>query len=177
MLNRAQAALRPGYRFVVTTALRTLPMQRGLYDRYFQQLREQHPEWSQATLRRAANRFFAPWDQKAPPGHTTGGAVDVCLLSPGGRRLDLISPYEGWAGAPTWIEGLTPRARVNRMLLVEAMLGAGFSNCRDEYWHYSYGDAAWAVRVGAPFCIYGAATLPPGSPGTSPPPPGCGPPR
>ncbi len=47
------------------------------------------------------------------------------------------------------------------MILVEAMLGAGFSNCRDEFWHYSYGDAAWAVRTGAPYCIYGLIELPP----------------
>lgn len=157
MLNQAQDTLPPGYRFWVTTALRTLEMQQSLYDRYLSELRERHPDWSYATLRRATNRFFAPVDQKAPPGHCTGGAVDVRLISPGGRPLDLISPYEGWAGAPTWIEALTPAARRNRMLLVEAMLGAGFSNCRDEYWHYSFGDAAWAVRTGAASCIYGLA--------------------
>jgi D-alanyl-D-alanine dipeptidase len=39
------------------------------------------------------------------------------------------------------------------------MLGAGFSNCRDEWWHYSYGDAAWAVRTGRKTCVYGLATL------------------
>jgi D-alanyl-D-alanine dipeptidase len=160
MLNRAQASFPSGYRLRVTTALRTLDMQQALYDAYFQQLRERHPEWSHASLRRATNRFLAPADQKAPPGHTTGGAVDVQLLSAGGRLLDLISPYEGWAAAPTWIEGLTARARRNRMLIVEAMLQAGFSNCKDEYWHYSFGDAAWAVRTGASFCFYGLA-LPP----------------
>ena len=41
------------------------------------------------------------------------------------------------------------------MVMVEAMLGAGFSNCSDEYWHYSYGDSAWAVRVGETNCPYG----------------------
>jgi len=107
------------------------------------------------------NRFFAPVDQKAPPGHCTGGAVDVQLLGPGGKPLDVTSPFTGWQAAPTWIEGLTPEAKRNRMILVEAMLGAGFSNCRDEFWHYSYGDAAWAVRVGADYCIYGLAELPP----------------
>ena len=77
------------------------------------------------------------------------------LLSPSGKPLDLTSPYHGWAAAPTWRPGLSERARRNRMLLVEAMFGAGFSNCQEEFWHYSYGDAAWAVRTGAPYCIYG----------------------
>jgi hypothetical protein len=41
------------------------------------------------------------------------------------------------------------------MVMVEAMLNAGFSNCRDEYWHYSWGDSAWAVRTGEKTCPYG----------------------
>ena len=45
------------------------------------------------------------------------------------------------------------------MLLVETMLEVGFSNCRDEWWHYSYGDAGWAVRLGYPSCIYGQVEL------------------
>lgn len=161
MLNLAQSLLPPGYRLWVTTAYRTLEMQRVVYESYFNQLREKHPEWSYATLRRATNRFFAPVDQKAPPGHCTGGAVDVRLLSPGGKPLDVTSPFTGWQAAPTWIDGLTPKAHRNRMLLVETMLAAGFSNCRDEFWHYSYGDAAWAVRVGASYCIYGLIEPPP----------------
>jgi D-alanyl-D-alanine dipeptidase len=39
-------------------------------------------------------------------------------------------------------------------------MGAGFSNCRDEWWHYSYGDAGWAVRMGLDACIYDAIDLP-----------------
>ena len=43
---------------------------------------------------------------------------------------------------------------------VQAMLGAGFSNCRDEWWHYSWGDAGWAVRMGETECCYGLVDLP-----------------
>jgi D-alanyl-D-alanine dipeptidase len=160
MLNVAQASLPLGYRFRVTTALRTLETQRSLYEKYLGKLRADHPEWSNATLRRCTNRFLAPPDQKAPPGHCTGGAVDLRLLGPGGHALDLTSPYQGWAAARTHLPRLTPRALRNRRLLVEAMLGAGFSNCHEEYWHYSYGDAAWAVRTGSPFCFYGLIEAP-----------------
>jgi D-alanyl-D-alanine dipeptidase len=51
-------------------------------------------------------------------------------------------------------------AQANRDLLVNAMLGAGFSNCRDEWWHYSYGDAGWAVRANRDRCFYGLVHLP-----------------
>jgi len=52
-----------------------------------------------------------------------------------------------------------PEAEEHRKLLVETMLGVGFSNCRDEWWHYSYGDAGWAVRFGQETCSYGLIEL------------------
>lgn len=154
-LNLAQASLPPGYKLKVKSALRTLSAQRFGWDNYHKKLREEHPEWSYATLRRMTNKYFAPYDQPAPPGHCTGGAVDVGLLAPDGEELDLIAPTTGWQAAATWSDKISPEAKVNRMLMVEAMLGAGFSNCRDEYWHYSYGDSGWAVRIGVSECPYG----------------------
>jgi len=161
MVNRAQASLGPGLRLRVTTALRTLAKQRAHWDTYFAQLRERHPEWPLSALRRATNRYFAPYDQKAPPGHCTGGAVDVQLLGESGEPLDMVSPLEHWAAAYTWTDRISPEARTNRMLMVNAMLGAGFSNCREEFWHYSYGDSAWAVRCGLAACPYGLVEPPP----------------
>jgi D-alanyl-D-alanine dipeptidase len=160
MLNRAQASLPVGHSLWVRTALRTIEMQRDGYERRYGELQKQHPDWPHATLRRQTNRHFAPVDQRAPPGHCTGGAVDVWLLTASGRPAALASPFSMWEGAATWQQGLTPAAQANRAILYQAMIGAGFSNCEEEFWHYSYGDAAWAVRAGADHCIYGLA-LPP----------------
>lgn len=154
-LNRAQSALPEGYRLKIGTALRTLTMQKGGWDRYFQRMKDEHPHWSYASLRRATNKYHAPYDQPAPPGHCTGAAVDVGLLDPAGEPLDLIAPTQGWEAAYTWSDKINAEAKHYRMLMVNAMLDAGFSNCRDEYWHYSYGDSAWAVRVGQTTCLYG----------------------
>jgi len=33
------------------------------------------------------------------------------------------------------------------------MLEVDFSNCRDEWWHYSWGDAGWAVRMSETECF------------------------
>ncbi|MGQ9732500.1 MAG: M15 family metallopeptidase [Candidatus Zipacnadales bacterium] len=155
MVNRAQKLLPDGWRLWIRTALRTLDMQRDAYNRYFEQLACLHPDWDYATLRRMTNRYFAPVDQKAPPGHCTGGAVDVMLILPSGHPADLSSPFSQWEAPATFATGLTPRAAHNRTLLYKVMLTAGFSNCEAEYWHYSYGDAAWAVRTGADHCFYG----------------------
>lgn len=154
-LNLAHAALPRGYTLRVTTALRTKETQRALFDQYFAQLKEKHPEWHHATLRRQTCRFFAPYDQPAPPGHCTGAAVDVELLLPSGRQADLRKPLTGWKAARSLVPGLSERAVRYREVLFTAMLTAGFSNCREEFWHYSWGDAGWAVRVGEKACVYG----------------------
>ena len=106
-------------------------------------------------------RWVAPTDQKAPPGHCTGAAIDLQLEDLQGEVIDICSPYDRYSSAPTYCLGLTPEAEKNRRLLLDLMLEAGFSTCRDEWWHYSYGDAGWAVRVGAQECIYGRAYLDP----------------
>ncbi len=157
MVNSAAASLPSGYKLRAGTALRTLHMQKGGWDSYFNRMKTEHSEWPLSALRRATNKYFAPYDQPAPPGHCTGGAIDVGLMDPDGNSLDMIAPTSGWEAAYTWSDKISPEAHKNRMMMVEAMLGAGFSNCRDEYWHYSYGDSAWAVRTGAVTCPYGWA--------------------
>ncbi len=154
-LNQAQASLQDGMRLRGHTALRTLSMQKRGWDNYYKRMQEEHPNWPLSALRRATNRYYAPYDQKAPPGHCTGGAIDVNLLDKEGNDLDLIAPTTGWEAAYTWSDKLSPEAHKNRMIMVNAMLGAGFSNCREEYWHYSWGDSGWAVRVGEKECPYG----------------------
>jgi D-alanyl-D-alanine dipeptidase len=161
MLAEAARSLPEGVVLGVIEAWRPLQRQKRGYDRYFNELRRKHPEWPLSTLKRMTNRFLHPYDRKVPPGHCTGGAVDVSLYRPDGTELDLVSPYERkWTGAPTHVKGLTPEARDNRRMLLESMLGAGFSVCLQEFWHYSFGDAPWAVRTGRDVCFYGWIDLP-----------------
>jgi len=166
MLAAAQRNLPPGYKLKVGTALRTLQMQSDGYWNYLNGLREKHPQWPYSVLRRQANRFFHPPDYKTPPGHCTGGAVDVGLQDPEGKDLDLSSATkEGVNTRPTYSLYLTLEAKANRRILIEAMAGAGFSNCYDEWWHWSYGDSGWACRFEKPYAIYGmlgAEDYPPG---------------
>jgi D-alanyl-D-alanine dipeptidase len=134
---------------------------RGYWSHY-RDLEERHPEWPRSILRREANKFWHPPDTSAVPGHCTGGAVDVTLLDGDGSPLDMISArIEGANTQPTYSRHLTSAARANRELLVRVMTEAGFSNCYDEWWHWSYGDAGWACRVGHPHAIYGLVEEPP----------------
>jgi D-alanyl-D-alanine dipeptidase len=157
MLLAAAMSLPENLALVVFTGFRSLAMQARSYRLFRASLRREHPSWPEAILRRETNRFFHPPDVAAPPGHSTGGAVDAKLAYLNGRVLDSFSttrPEEkSWA---TFYPYLTPRARENRAVLYEAMLSAGFSNCPEEWWHYSFGDSGWAARLGEPYAIYGA---------------------
>jgi D-alanyl-D-alanine dipeptidase len=140
----------------IYTALRTLEQQAEMYWGNYNRAKEAHPNWPESVVRRMTNRFFAPPDAKAPPGHCTGAAVDIALIHrETGEGLDVRSPLTGWEGAPTAAKGLDAEAAGNRRLLCYVMHSTGLSNCRDEFWHWSYGDSAWAVRVGANTACYG----------------------
>lgn len=151
MLKRAVKSVAP-YGIGLREAWRSPERQKFIYDWYFNGL---SPEMSLATRRRMANRFFAPYDQKAPPGHSTGAALDVWLIDKDGTPLELHGPGKRFGSAPTFSTDLTKDIREKRRILYEAMMDSGFTNCRDEWWHYSYGDAGWAVRSGSKTCIYG----------------------
>jgi D-alanyl-D-alanine dipeptidase len=161
MVQIAAEGLPERFRLGVMECWRPIERQRRIYEWHFEAAREAFPERSLAHLRRTVNRFVAPVDQKAPPGHCTGAAVDVCLLDPSGEVVDVSRPYERFKASATYSLGLEKEAAEARMVLVESMLEAGFSNCRDEWWHYSWGDAGWAVRVGRDECHYGLVQLDP----------------
>lgn len=161
MVERAAHRLPRGVSFGLVEAWRPLARQQRIYDFMYRSAKEAWPHRDARALRRTVCRWVAPPDQKAPPGHCTGAALDLWLIDDNNEPIDVSSPYEQrFDAAPTYTLGLSPVALQNRMMLVETMAAEGFSNCRDEWWHYSFGDAGWAVRTGAPTCFYGMVELP-----------------
>ncbi|RYG43063.1 extracellular solute-binding protein, partial [bacterium] len=161
MVERAASSLPEGYRLGAVDAWRPFVRQQRIYDFLWESAKEAFPHRDDVALRRTVCRWVAPVDQKAPPGHCTGEAIDVFLLDESGEAIDVWSPYDRWQAASTYTLGLIESVHAARTILVEAMLAAGFSNCRDEWWHYSYGDAGWAVRMGETSCSYGLVELAP----------------
>jgi len=161
MLESAAKNLPVGLRYEVMECWRPIDRQRRIYDWHFAAALAAFPGRPYAALRKTVNRFVAPISQKAPPGHCTGAAVDVFLVDDQGEPIDVSAPFDRFGAAPTYSLGLTPEANAARIVLVDTMLRVGFSNCRDEWWHYSWGDAGWAVRTGETACVYGLADLPP----------------
>src|SRR5690606_29490915 len=157
MLKRAQESMPRGWHLQIVGAFRSFEVQRLMYERAKGELRAKHPEWSEELLTDYINVFSAPPVHETPPPHTTGGAVDLCVVDENGERLDMISPYEmGWDSAPTYIEGLNPEARKNRDFMIKVLLDAGLTNFLGEWWHWSYGEPGWSLRVNHPVALYGA---------------------
>jgi D-alanyl-D-alanine dipeptidase len=161
MMCRAQSHLPDGLHLEIQDAWRSPESQMKLFTLLSNELRSKNPAWTESELLEHANQFVANPFISAPPPHTTGGAVDVTVMNAAGEMLDMTSPY-GWSeiSAPTSYTGISKEARRNRHILIEAMSKAGFSNYLGEWWHWSYGDSAWALRAGLDTAIYGEASGP-----------------
>ncbi len=165
MLQRAQEALPDGYRLQLWGIYRSLAEQAEIYWRVYKAFQQEHPDWPKNILRRQTNRFVHPPDIKTPPGHSTGGAVDLSLEGPDGGALDMTAPFdpdseERRQVAATFAPLLAPEARAHREVLIRAMAAAGFTNYGGEWWHWSYGDSCWAWRQRRQVAPYGPAALP-----------------
>jgi zinc D-Ala-D-Ala dipeptidase len=161
MVERAARKLPEGYFLGLVDAWRPIERQQRIFDFMWKSAQEAYPHRDYRALRRTVCRWAAPTDQKAPPGHCTGAALDVWLVDEHNELIEVSAPFDRFHAAPTFSYGLSECALRNRMILVDTMLSVGFSNCRDEWWHYSYGDAGWAVRLDKPECFYGLARMDP----------------
>ena len=155
-LAQAAASLPDGTDLILIEGFRPLAQQRFMYEQLKAEFARKHPEWNTATLHRITNTMSAPPNDPCPPPHTTGGAVDLSLFRPEtGEWLDMTSPFEmDETSAPSDTPGLSDQAQANRRLLFGALEKAGLTNYLGEWWHWSYGDSGWALRVSADKAFY-----------------------
>jgi D-alanyl-D-alanine dipeptidase len=164
MLNKAAQYLPKGYKLDVFSAFRSVADQIEIYNRVYRRYKRRHKGAPKSVLRRLTNRFVHPPDIKTPPGHATGGCIDLGLIGPDGKQINMTKPFK-WRTpksrgvAATYAEDLHPDAKKHRKMLIDAMTKAGFTNYAGEWWHWSYGDSCWAWRLGKKTAIYGIAQL------------------
>ncbi|MBR8643134.1 M15 family metallopeptidase [Streptomyces tuirus] len=156
-LVRAQELLPDGVRLLFVEGYRPPALQRLNFEKYADELRAEHPDWSAEQLRTATSRYVSP-PEIAP--HSAGAAVDLTLVSADGRELDLgtrvnATPEESEGACYTDVQDIPPQARANRRTLAAALTAAGLVNYPTEWWHWSYGDRYWARATGAEHAIYG----------------------
>ena len=156
LLLQALTLLPKEYSFQIFDTLRPVSVQQALYDAYMAELMRLHPDWTREKLNEEIDQFVAlpRIDYRRPAPHTTGGAVDLTLCRGGtplpmGTDFDDFSPRAGtrYLEEHQELPG-DEEAAQNRRILYHCMLAVGFVNYSGEWWHFSYGDRAWAGKTG-----------------------------
>jgi D-alanyl-D-alanine dipeptidase len=155
MLILASEHLPTDYKIMVMSAYIPIWMQQEVWDRKMVKTKLQNPGVTDQIELEILNRKYAAYPKFGAP-HNTGGSVDVIILDEKNNPLDMGSPFGG-VGKPnhTRYRELTHEQINNRQMLYWVMINAGFLNSNPfEWWHYSYGDRAWAAYKGEQFAIY-----------------------
>lgn len=162
-LVEAAGLLPTDHHLVILDGWRPLEVQQSLYDRLKSQLLAQG--WTEGeAFYEELHRFVArpSHNPERPPRHLTGGAVDLTIAGPNGW-LDMGTPFDDFTDRAhtRFFEIHLPRddqerqIQRNRRLLYHIMIQAGFTNYSDEWWHFDYGNQAWAATCGHDHAFYG----------------------
>ena len=153
-LQKAAKALPEGYRFKLWDIWRPLAVQQAIFDAYAAEIAQKQPALSEKEIFEETKKFVFPpgSDVLFPPLHATGGAVDLTIVDEQGAELDMGTGFDyfGDAALPEYYEaaGRDERIRQNRRLLYFALIDAGFIPDSVEWWHFNYGNSAWARWTG-----------------------------
>jgi len=167
-LIQAQNRLPSSLRLCLYEGLRTISLQKQLFDERWRIIENRHAQWSDREIYQEVIRMVSPvttldGNPNIPP-HATGAAVDVYLVDAkthlpvemGILAKDWMQDAEGTL---SWTDStvISAEARENRDILSQAMVAEGFVNYPTEYWHWSYGDRYWAFVKQEPHAHYGPA--------------------
>lgn len=161
-LLKIQEGFDGNYRIKILDGWRPRKVQNALYQEFWQQLQNDHPDWSDEQLRYGTEQFVTMAnDPNRIPPHATGGTVDLTLVDKNGNELDMgtVFDYFGPEAAPDYFDTRNETIMTNRRLLADAMTAQGFTADEDEWWHFDYGCQLWAVRAGEPIAVYGEANI------------------
>lgn len=157
-LAEAQHKLPKHWRIIVKAGLRPLGVQIELLEKVQTMLAQKNPAWNAARVLAETRLLVSDPHVKIPP-HCTGAAVDVEVLDvQTGILVDMGARANtdgelGWTFSPR----INAVQQANRTKLLRAMLAAGLANYAYEWWHFSYGDAYWAVFYDKPAALFGLA--------------------
>ena len=142
---------------IIRSVWRSFEHQRLLWEKRVESLKKEYPKKEIEEIEELVSYFIAPPSKST---HSTGGAVDAliydlkndCVMRFGtndGLKINLNDkcyPYHPY---------ITPEAKKNRKLLIGLFEEEDFVVDIKEYWHFDYGNIAWAVEKGKDHAIYG----------------------
>ncbi len=154
-LAEAAEKLPEGCTIHIFDSLRSLKVQKALYDQFYAVAAAEHPQATPEELEAIIDEFVAIPVKRLdrPSPHATGGAVDLTLYRDGtpldmGTGFDDFSPLANTDALERACPPGLENARDNRRVLYHLMASVGLVNYSSEWWHYAYGERQWAVRTG-----------------------------
>jgi D-alanyl-D-alanine dipeptidase len=141
---------------IIRSTWRSFEHQRLLWEDRVDFLKKKYPKREMEEIEELVSCFIAPPNSST---HSTGGAVDAliydlkndCIMRFGtndGLKINLNDkcyPYHPY---------ITPEAKENRKLLIDLFEEEDFVVDIKEYWHFDYGNIAWAIGKGKNHAIY-----------------------
>jgi len=142
---------------IIRSTWRSLDHQRLLWEDRVDSLKKKYPNKQTEEIEELVSYFIAPPSKSM---HSTGGAVDALIYdlkndyvmnfgTNDGLKINLNDkcyPYHPY---------ITPEAKNNRKLLIGLFEEEDFVVDIKEYWHFDYGNIAWAIEKGKDHAIYG----------------------
>lgn len=154
-LQKAAAELGTRYKLVIRAGHRSIQVQRNIYIACAKDYQNENPGVSYEDALKHARMFVSDPDLTLPP-HVCGAAIDVDVFDVKSEQLlDFGSPLnDDTEKSFLHYSGLNDKQKGNRLMLLKAMLKAGFASCNTEWWHFSYGDQVWAWFYGKKHSLY-----------------------
>ncbi len=151
--------LRPNWLIQIFDAYRPVAVQQFMVDYTFAQALSMQglteSELSQTQRQAIWQEVDKIWaqpslDEKTPPPHSTGAAVDITLVDDAGKIVNMGSEIDELSerSHPNYFadhsDPNSQQYHSNRQLLCTIMEKAGFKRHLGEWWHFSVGDQMWA---------------------------------
>lgn len=157
---------RYGVELYILDAFRPIACQRALWSFFWEKMKTTHPDLRESQLGEIVRKYVSDpraidyHDITTWPAHSTGGAVDVVLRHKVTHELlDFGASFDDPSdrshtdflerGFASGTVSQPDSPLVNRRLLYNAMISAGFANYPYEYWHYDYGDQLFIINAPA----------------------------
>ena len=126
---------------------------------FIHKYRELRAQLSPSEAYQEASKYVSPFIENIPV-HCTGGAIDISLfkIDHPAYLLDLGKFGTLWGPneqSHSFCETISTKQEEHRVLLFEAAKTANLVNYGYEWWHFSYGDKAWAYIKKKANAIYG----------------------
>jgi D-alanyl-D-alanine dipeptidase len=160
-LEIAMTALPKNLTFAIFDAWRPIAVQQYLFDDFYNRIKKENKNLDDDKLLALVTKYAAlpSTDMDLPSPHNSGGALDLTLYDKKqkaplnmGTKFDSLSEK---AQTDYYETQGSDEVRVNRRLLYEVMINAGFTNLPSEWWHYDYGDSSWSYYTGKPMMYRG----------------------